>query len=208
MAAASLLVAVLGEACSTPDVENAKACPPEESADYFFPAGALIPTNHDLDVAQSQALSLRLKAAGEAPLWCGDPRDGYRVMNIGGHSRDSELISLRRTASGWIGTLVRFASPLQSNGRNNVYLRTSDPIQSPVNTTDINFAMAEAGFWRGDVFQDVEGEGAIVFIEARVNGEYRAVTKAAPSDSFLRIAQLIRDKLPVSVISRLERWNP
>jgi hypothetical protein len=183
-------------ACSSPKVEVAKACPPEDSADYYFPPGSLIPTNRDLDLVQRQALSRRLEAAREPPLWCGEPRDGYRVVNVGGHSRETQLVSLRRTASGWQGTRVYFASPLQSKGQNNVYFRWSNPIPPPLNTSDINFAMAEADFWSGDVWQDVESEGAIVFIEARINEDYRAVTRAAPSEAFLRIAQVIRDKLP------------
>ena len=192
-----LVAATMLAACSSPKVEVAKTCPPEGSADYFFPPGALIPTSHDADLAQRQALSRQLEAAREPPLWCGEPSEGYRVWSIGGTSRDTELVSLRRTASGWQGTRVHFASPLQSNGRNNPYFRWSNPISPPVNTTSINFAMAEADFWNGDVWQDVQGEGAaLVIIEARVNDEYRAVTRTAPSEAFLRIAQMIRDKLP------------
>jgi hypothetical protein len=197
MASLFLAAATLAACSVPPKVDVKKECPPESSADHFFPPGALIPANRSADLVQRQALSRRLESAREPPLWCGEPRDGYRVLSIGGHAHEAELLSLRRTAVGWQGTIVHFASPQQSNGRNNAYYRISDPIQPPLNPSDINFAMAESGFWSGDVWQEVHGaEGAIVLIEARVNGEYRAVSRSAPSEAFLRIAQLIRDKLP------------
>lgn len=180
-----ILLLVGGGACnsiSPPAVRSAVAvrtvCPPSTSLDYFFPEGALIPQNTDSDRAQRSAIAGFLDSTGAPSLSCGlATTEAYRLLRVGDNLWEFE-ITVSRNRDSWTLNVTEprtaTTSPMTLN-RTSLAIRADD-------VGSVRAAFETAKFWTMPAYLEVEGEGQVWVIEARVDSSYKVVTRPSYKD--------------------------
>lgn len=186
----------LKRAVSPPEISGGvtvvPSCPPSNNDEYFYPRGSLSPGNEGADADARAWFSHLLRAAGAAPLWCGDDGRGvaYRFMLVFGWGK-TKVITARRSDGAWVLDAVEFQH--RAVARYTVDRRLSRPMSSE-EVDSLTSALEIDGFWRlrsHERTRDCCYDGPGWFIEGRSEGGYHAAYRAWDRKEFIRTARLL-----------------
>jgi len=173
------------------------SCPDVGSADYYFPAGSLIPNDPEGDLQQRKALGAYYSAAGLKSLSCGGtPAEEYRVFWGGGYGITPMVVTTAAAAV----SVVEFMAP---NVRPLTVTRTAHATIDSSRIDELRQRLATISFWTARPFVDTEGEGNVWMIEARRDTSYKVITRVVMDSAFVESVRSLISTTGLSVPERM-----
>jgi hypothetical protein len=174
-----------------------RECLPMDSADYYFPPGAIVANNrHGEDDFWRERSSRYLRPIGVSPLWCGSSDQAYRLLLIPSNG-SAVVVELREQQIDWTVSGNVFRGP-----RDTVEGQQLDPFLLKTHTekrlsheavSAFLDAVQSGGLWTAPAYaSETTEDGERWILEARNAGLYRVLTRHEVQDEkFERAARLL-----------------
>jgi hypothetical protein len=124
-------------------------------------------------------------------------RNAYRVFWGGGYGVLTLIVTITQTQREWRASVTEFV-PFTGTERYQVAKRAERAVAAQ-EIVGIRRALQAGAFWTDPVWQEMEGEGTVWMIEARENGDHRAVTRVQPAPALAEAARLVLKAAGVAV---------